>query len=464
MKKFLVSSIAIVFAALSCNVYAQDFTAAAEKSIHSVVYIQCIHHKITTYYEDFFSNDFWGSFFGGNPFSMFSNPEPQKKVYTYPTAGSGVIVSKDGYIVTNNHVVADADSVTVTLNDRRQYNAVIVGTDAFNDLAVIRIEADNLVPITYGNSDEVKVGHWVLAVGNPFNLTSTVTAGIVSAKARNINILSSNSSAENLTSFIQTDAAMNPGNSGGALVNMQGELIGINAAIASNTGSYAGYSFAIPVNIAHKVVNDIIRYGYTQRASAGFETCEIDSKLKNEKHIQGNEGLYVMSVVENGAAYKAGIKEGDIVKTINAKKVNTNSELSEILTQMSPEETITAEIERNNSLQSKQIKLLDQKTTEQLEETQASKGTVSAQGARIRPLSQKEQNQYNIQGGLLVVKVEGGAFKNQRIKEGLIIIGIDNKSNLDMNDAVALSKKKGRTLIQGFYPQTQSMVAFVINL
>ena len=236
MKKIFLT-LTLVFGAFIGNVYSQDFTLAAQKSVHSVVYIQCLYHQQTSYYDDFFNNDFFSQFFSFDPFGMFNQRQPQQRMRTYQTSGSGVIVSADGYIVTNNHVVADADFITVTLNDRREYSAKIIGTDANNDLAVIKIDVSNLDAIEYGNSDEVQVGQWVLAVGNPFNLTSTVTAGIVSAKARNINILSSKGGGEKLTSFIQTDAAMNPGNSGGALVNTKGQMIGVNADIASNTGS-----------------------------------------------------------------------------------------------------------------------------------------------------------------------------------------------------------------------------------
>lgn len=284
MKK-LILSLFLALITLNMSLSAQDFTAAAEKSVHSVVYIQCQYEQQTSYYDDFFYNDFFNQFFSMDPFGAFDQREPRQKSRTLQTSGSGVIISSDGYIVTNNHVVADADSITVTLNDRTEYSAKIIGTDPNNDLAVIKIDETNLPAIEYGNSDEVKIGQWVLAVGNPFNLTSTVTAGIVSAKARNINILSSKGQAGMLTSFIQTDAAMNPGNSGGALVDLEGKLIGINAAIASNTGSYTGYSFAIPVNIAKKVINDIIKYGSTQSASAGLTTQEIDSKLQKEKNL-----------------------------------------------------------------------------------------------------------------------------------------------------------------------------------
>ena len=462
MKKLFL--LAILFPATLFNtVKAQDFTLASEKSIHSVVYIQCLYHQQTSYYEDFFNNDFFSQFFSLDPFSMFGQSRPQQRTRTYMTSGSGVIVTSDGYIVTNNHVVADADSVTVTLNDRREFAAKIIGTDADNDLAVIKIEASDLSPVIYGNSDEVKVGQWVLAVGNPFNLTSTVTAGIVSAKARNINILSSKGSGQTLTSFIQTDAAMNPGNSGGALVNTRGELIGINAAIASNTGSYAGYSFAIPVNITKKVVNDIIKYGSTQKASAGLTTLEIDSKLQNEKHLKDNHGVYVQSVLKNGAGDKAGIKEGDIITHINSKTVNTASEINEIMTQLSPNETAVFEILRNGTQYQKTVVLDDQTKADELAMSQQGPLT-EVLGATLREINDKEKTNYQLSKGLVITKAGKGKLAQQGLKDGFIITAIDNNVNLSLKNAKELNNRKGQVIIEGFYPNTGRSDYFILVL
>ena len=445
------------------SIKAQDFTFAAEKSIHSVVYIQCQYHQQATYYDDFYNNDFFSQFFS-DPFGQFfGQSSPKQRTRTYQTSGSGVIVSSDGYIVTNNHVVADADSITVTLNDKREFLAKLIGTDPNNDLAVIKISANDLQPIVYGNSDDVKVGQWVLAVGNPFNLTSTVTAGIVSAKARDINILSTKGQSNTLTSFIQTDAAMNPGNSGGALVNLQGELIGVNAAIASNgTNSYVGYSFAIPVNIAKKVINDIIKYGFTQRASAGIQAQEITAKLSLEKNLRDNSGIYVANVTKYGAAYKAGIKEGDVIKAINGKKVNTISELSETMTQFSPNDTVNFDIDRSGKHLVKNVKLLDQTEATKLEETLIGPEAV-AYGVSLREINDKEKQEYQLSKGLVVTKSTKGTLA-QQLKKGFIITAIDGNVNLTIKDAQALSKKKGKITIEGFYPQSNRSCYFVLVL
>lgn len=314
-----------------------DFTFAAEKSIHAVVHITTEYQQKSAVYDDFFGG-FW------DPWGFFNNPGYQYKLAPVKASGSGVILSDDGYIVTNNHVVQGASSIEVTLNDKRTYDGKIIGTDQGTDLALIKIEEKNLPYLAYGNSDSVKVGEWVLAVGNPFNLTSTVTAGIISAKARNLNILGENSSIE---SFLQTDAVVNPGNSGGALVNTSGQLVGINAAIASNTGSYAGYSFAIPVNIVKKVVNDLLQYGEVQRAYLGVVFEEIDSKLAKEKGLTKVKGLYVTSVTQGGSADESGIKEGDIITKIGNSVVNTSSELQETIITHKPGDKVVVSFIRD---------------------------------------------------------------------------------------------------------------------
>ena len=299
-----------------------DFEAAAAISVHAVVHIVSEFQKKSLVYDDFF--EFFN--FGGHQ-------QPREYVSPYTAMGSGVIISPEGYIVTNNHVVQEATAIMVTLNDKREYKATIVGTDPSTDLALIKIDEKGLPFLTYGNSDEVKIGEWVLAVGNPFNLTSTVTAGIVSAKARNINILGSQGAIE---SFIQTDAAINPGNSGGALVNTRGELIGINAAIASGTGYYTGYSFAIPVNVAKKVVNDFMKFGKIQRAFLGLYYREIDDQFAKEKGFTDLRGIYIDDVVEGGPAAVAGIKAGDVIIRIDNNPVNGKAELMEFIGQKNP--------------------------------------------------------------------------------------------------------------------------------
>ncbi len=326
-----------------------DLTTAADQSVHAVVHIKTKFMYQTSAWEDFFGGSFWNDFFGNS----MPGGVTQREVMG---AGSGVIISEDGYIVTNNHVVEQAETITVTLNNKREYPAIVIGTDSKTDLALIKIECTGLPYLTFGNSDLVKVGQWVLAVGNPFNLTSTVTAGIVSAKARNLNILGENSSIE---SFIQTDAAVNQGNSGGALVNAAGQLIGINSAIASGNGYYTGYSFAIPSNIAKKVVYDLKNYEFVQRAYIGLSVIEIDSRKADELNLNKVQGLLVGEVTPSGASELAGIQLNDIVIALNGKEVNSVSELKEIIAQHSPGDTVRVEFLRNNEKNEVNVTLLN---------------------------------------------------------------------------------------------------------
>ncbi len=316
-----------------------DFTRAAEKGMPGVVHITA--SKTQTQARR-----------GGNDildFFGYMMPDiPQEGT------GSGVIISRDGYIVTNNHVIDFADKVEVTLFDKRKFTAKVIGTDPTTDIAVIKIEDNNLPTLKVANSDKVKVGEWVLAVGNPFNLTSTVTAGIVSAKGRDINILRDRSAIE---SFIQTDAAVNPGNSGGALINLEGELIGINTAIQSRTGSFAGYSFAVPSNIAKKVVDDIIQYGSAQRGFLGINIISMSNDLADELNLNFIEGVYVEEVAETGAAIKAGILPGDIVTAVNDQEVKSAPELQELIGRFRPGDTVTLELLRRDKIENISVRL-----------------------------------------------------------------------------------------------------------
>jgi len=305
--------------------YRTDLVSAAEKTINSVVHIKTTLIKKSNVYSYYYDGN--GNVYRG-----------QRPNY-YVATGSGVILTQDGFVVTNNHVVAGATEIEVTLNDKRKYKAKIVGRDPATDLAVIKIESKELAFIEFGNSDSVRIGEWVLAVGNPFNLTSTVTAGIVSAKARDIHLIGPdhNSAVE---SYIQTDAAVNSGNSGGALVNEYGKLIGINAAIASNTGSYTGYSFAIPSNIVKKVVKDLIQFGRAKRAYLGVLIREVNEEVANYLNMKAIQGLYIESLVPEGAAMKAGLRPKDVILEINGMKVNSQSELLGRLGQYQPNETV----------------------------------------------------------------------------------------------------------------------------
>lgn len=323
-----------------------DFTVAAEKSLNSVVHI-------ITYSKGRQSNvvtleDLFGSFFGQpRRRQQNSNPRPVG-------SGSGVILDNLGYIVTNNHVVHGADRVTVTLNDKREFEAQIIGLDPSTDLALLKIEADNLSPIEIGNSDNLKVGEWVLAVGNPFNLTSTVTAGIVSAKGRNINILSGDMKIE---SFIQTDAAVNPGNSGGALVNLNGELVGINSAIASQTGSFAGYAFAIPVSIMTKIVSDLKEFGTVQRALLGIVITDITDEFAKANNVNRLDGVYVVEVGEKGGAKEAGMQNGDVIIAVDNASVKSVAEIQDRLTRFSPGDEVKVTVDRHGEILTFSVRL-----------------------------------------------------------------------------------------------------------
>lgn len=326
-----------------------DLTAAAEQSVHAVVHIKTTFMYRTSVWEDFFGGSFWDDFFNFSaPFGGYE----QKAM----GAGSGVIISSDGYIVTNNHVVENAEDITVTLNDKREFTAEVVGTDPETDLALIKIDCGGLPALTFANSDDVRIGEWVLAVGNPFNLTSTVTAGIVSAKARNLDILGENSTIE---SFIQTDAALNQGNSGGALVNVDGQLIGINSAIASHTGYFTGYSFAIPSNIAKKVVSDLKQHGVVQRAVLAVGVREVNAEVAQELALPEVKGIELMEIGEDGAADRAGLQENDVVLSIGNQSVNSVSELREVMTQYSPGDTVKIEFLRGGEKMSVMATLLN---------------------------------------------------------------------------------------------------------
>jgi serine protease Do len=419
---------------------APDFTSAAEKTVHGVVHIKSEFRARTGGYDDFFS---W--FYGNS----------QSRERTYSGFGSGVIISEDGYIVTNNHVVEDANSILVKLNDNSEYEAALIGTDPTTDLALLKIETQDAPFITFGNSDQVRIGEWVLAVGNPFNLTSTVTAGIVSAKARNINILGTPGAIE---SFIQTDAAVNMGNSGGALVNMNGELVGVNAAIASNTGSYAGYSFAIPVNIVKKVVNDLLNYGMIQRAYLGVTIREVDSKLVKDKELDVINGVYVESVTDNGGAKDSGIKAGDVIISVGSHPVRTNAELLEVLAQHNPGHIVDVRVHRNGKEQVYQVELRNQQGNTVVEK----KGDdffMADLGATLEQVQDQDKRKLGISNGLKVVDLQDGMLKKGGVQTGFIIMkinGIVIKTRSDVDYALK-NIKSGVIRIEGVYPNGMRM-------
>ncbi|MCF8296177.1 MAG: Do family serine endopeptidase [Saprospiraceae bacterium] len=420
------------------QIISPDFGEAAEQTINGVVHVK-------TQYE--YKNNVYDLFFGyGNPFH--NSPHNQQNT-PIMASGSGVIISEDGYIATNNHVVQGASYIEVTLNDKRTFEATVVGTDPSSDLALLKINEKNLPLIRFGNSDDIKIGEWVLAVGNPFNLTSTVTAGIVSAKARNINILGSSSAVE---SFIQTDAAVNRGNSGGALVNTLGELIGINAAIASNTGTYTGYSFAIPSNLVKKVMNDLLEFGEVKRAYIGVQIADLDSKLAEEKGLKEIKGVYVAGLTENGAAIDAGIKKGDVITKINDIEVNSRSELIEHIATHRPGDKVSVTVNRNNNLKSFNVTLRNEEGNTSISKTKE-RNIETILGADFDEITSEEKRTLNIENGIKITKLETGKLKIAGIKEGFIITKIDKKPITTISELKKiLDNKKGGILLEGVYP------------
>jgi Do/DeqQ family serine protease len=414
-----------------------SFVEASESTVPAVVHVTTTYGATTSnnslYYNPF-RDFFWGD-------RGFRSPAPAT------SSGSGVIITDDGYIVTNNHVVANSDKVEVTLYDKRTLEAKVIGTDPSTDLALLKIDEKSLPYIPYGNSDEVKVGEWVLAVGNPFNLTSTVTAGIVSAKARNIHILPDQQFP--IESFIQTDAAVNPGNSGGALVNTAGDLIGINTAIASSTGSYTGYSFAIPVNMVKKVVDDLLEYGNVQRGFIGVNIRDIDSKLAAEKGITIMNGVYVAGTTAEGAAEAAGIQEGDVITRVGEVAVSTSPELQEQVSRYRPGDKVEITFIRSGKEKSVPVVLRNKEGNTKIVKNEM----VSLLGAEFQPVSAEDKGRLGIKGGVQISRLNAGKLRSAGIREGFIIESIDNKDVTGTEDILtALRNKQGGVLIEGIYP------------
>ncbi len=397
---------------------ANDFTEASESTINSVVHVTT---KVvqTTFQRDPFQEFFNGPGAGGREFKQYGSG-----------AGSGVIISSEGYIITNNHVVDNASEIEVILNDNSKYTAKIVGTDPATDLAVLKIEGKGFKAIPIGNSDDLKIGQWVLAVGNPFNLTSTVTAGIVSAKARNINLLSERSGNDvfPIESFIQTDAAVNPGNSGGALVNTNGELVGINTAIASQTGSYSGYSFAIPVNLVQKVMRDLIDYGIVQRGFLGVQISDITQEIKEKEDLPNLKGVYLAKVIEGGSADKAGIKDGEVLLKIGSKEVNSVASLQEEIGKRRPGDRVSITLRKKNGDEvTKELVLRNQDGETSLVTKEEIKKNV-ALGATFIELTEKEKKELNITYGIKIKSIGAGKLQSLGLKVGTIITKVNNET------------------------------------
>ena len=432
-----------------------DLTYAADKALPAVVHIRYVQNAKTKTVE--VETNPFGDFF--DPFGFFGNPgqgngRRQQQVQTpkKEASGSGVIISSDGYIVTNNHVVDGADELTVTLNDNREFSATIVGTDKTTDLALIKVSAKDLPALPIGDSDKLKVGEWVLAVGNPFNLNSTVTAGIVSAKARSLG-------ANGVESFIQTDAAINQGNSGGALVNTRGELVGINAMLYSQTGSYAGYGFAIPTTIMNKVVADIKQYGQVQRALLGIMGVDahkwIDSQKAQNKEVDlgVNEGVYVDKVDPDGAAADAGLEDGDVITSIDNKKVTKMAELQEYMATKRPGDKISITYVHKKKTKTSTITLKN---------AQGNTGVVKQAdldvlGANFREITDEQKEHLKIGYGVEVIKINNGALKTAGITRGFIIQKVNDETVKSIDDIQKLVKEASTSkdpvlYIQGVYP------------
>ena len=421
-----------------------DFTYSAEKVTPAVVHIKTkmtrnVNRQMMDPFEDFF-----GGFGGGG--GRRQQPEAQE------ASGSGVIISADGYIVTNNHVVQDADEVSVMLNDKREFKAKVISTDPSSDIAVIQIKSTNLPFLTFGDSDNLKVGEWVLAVGNPFNLESTVTAGIVSAKGRQ-NIIDREKDINPLESFIQTDAAVNPGNSGGALVNLKGELVGINTAIYSRTGQFAGYSFAVPVSIVKKVAADLIKFGNVQRGFLGVKIQEVNSKLVQEKDLKVNDGVYVGGFPEGGSsAQSSGLKVNDVIIKVDGVPTSSSSKLMELVGRKRPGETVVVTVNRDGDVKDFNVTLKNKDGN-----TNIVKGEVSTAitsdflGAKLANLTAGDKEKYGVANGVKLTEVDSnGRFGSQGFDKGFVITKIDDKAVTNAKDvADMLASRKGRIKIEG---------------
>jgi len=436
-----------------------DFSFASQKATAAVVHI-----KSTMKAERAVSQqvpDELKEFFGGR--SPFGDEGPQRERGERSQAsGSGVIINPDGYIVTNNHVIQGAESLEVTLADKRTFKAKVIGSDPNTDIALIQIDAKNLPALSFGNSENVKVGQWVLAVGNPFNLTSTVTAGIVSAKGRSINILGENSKAP-VESFIQTDAAVNPGNSGGALVDLNGNLIGINTAIASQTGSYTGYSFAVPSSIAHKVVEDISKFGSVQRGYLGVGISEVDGAKVKSFDLKVYEGVRVENFAEQSAAREAGIKVGDVITKIDGHLIVSVAQLQEAIAQHKPSDKVLVNVNRDGV--DKEVTVTLKSNTGTLV-AEKSAQTLDNLGIELQDLTAQQKRTLDVEEGVIVSQINAGKVRqNTDMQDGFVITKIDKIPVGNVQQAMkALEGKKGGVMIEGVYPGSSETQYYAIGL
>ena len=466
MKRIILSAATAALFMASCTaqdntrmISQDDFVRTAEQTVNGVVSVKSYATpQVRQQGYDNYSNDPLLEFFFGQPRQRQSPRRQQEQPRQQQLGlGSGVIISDDGYIVTNNHVIADAERLEVTLNDNRNFPATVVGTDPTTDLALIKIDAPQLHVIPMGNSEDLRVGEWVLAVGNPFGFTSTVTSGIVSAKARNISTTTGMPSSGGIESYIQTDAAVNQGNSGGALVNLKGELVGINTAIYSSTGTYAGCSFAIPTSIVQKVIGDIKSYGTVRRAYLGIRFIELSPELINEKKLNGpTSGIYVAEIEERSAAMAAGLAEGDIITAINGKPTRTTAEMQEVITHFSPGDEVNIEYYRDGKAYSVETTLRNNRGGVALTKTNDS-GNL---GAKMASIDEETARRLQIRGGVALSDLDSdGLLASAGIREGFIILGVNGQrvSKPDqinsMARTIAQSQGGDKVLfISGIYP------------
>jgi Do/DeqQ family serine protease len=435
-----------------------DFTQAAAAAIPAVVHIKtrtnpkAVNNNLPQQRNPF------SDLFGGDQdlLEQFFGNGGRQRMIPQMASGSGVIISDDGYVVTNNHVVAGADEVTVTLSDRKTYTAKVIGADPSYDLAVVKIDAKNLPFMLYGNSMDTKIGQWVLAIGYPLNLDATVTAGIISAKSRSLGLNHDRSGnrAMAVESYIQTDAAVNMGNSGGALIDPNGKLIGINSAIASPTGYYNGYSYAIPVDIVKKVVNDLVKYGSVQRGFLG--AMFMDAGLLTNEQKQANkiplsaDGIYITNLVKDGAAMEGGIKVGDIIRKINDIPVNSGSELQEQLSKFRPGDKVNVTYERNNSEKTVQVILKNNAGNYDIVKSAT---ILDNLGAELVTLDPKKAKEYGLNGGVIVRKINEGIINDQtRMRDGFIITKANGKTVKSVEDLSNIIGNSNEVTITGVYP------------
>jgi Do/DeqQ family serine protease len=447
-----------------------DFTTPAQAATPAVVHIKTktnakqVNNSLpkkqpNNPFSDLFDDDMFNQLFGNRGRGVI----PEQRA-----SGSGVIISEDGYIVTNNHVVDNADEINVTLSNKKIYKAKVIGTDPSYDLAVIKVEAAGLPFLLYGNSDDVKIGQWVLAIGYPLNLETTVTAGIISAKARalGLNKDKSGDPGSGVESFIQTDAAVNMGNSGGALISTDGKLVGVNSAIASPTGYYSGYSYAIPVNIVKKVVDDLIKFGTVQRGFLGVRFVNASDLTEDEKKRQGipatAEGIYVTDVPTDGGAYEAGIRKGDILKKVNGAEITNGAEMQGLISRQKPGDKIPISYIRNGKENNTLVTLKNKAGNYDIVKADAALETL---GAEFTSLDNKKAREYGVTGGVIVKKINEGVINDQtRMKDGFIILKVNDQDVKNVNELKSAIGTNKNITVSGFYPGYDGIYEYPLSL